>query len=114
MPEFANMTGSGGVGGIATAPPGAINWHFDDTEIHLIGHSLEMRKHRGEHHVAEYKGHKLRILRCVVPVDPANPKGESRYEWQGECDGEEFGEPGTHSNAIAAALQAHVDALPTS
>lgn len=97
------------------AKPAACNWRYDDAPVKLIGpHTTRIREtdHVGEHHVAEYKGHKLRILRVIKKLWPNEEHSELVQEWQGELDGAPFGEPDTHSNAIAERLEAHVGALP--
>lgn len=93
----------------------AVNWAYDKTPIKLIGpHNarLQETEHVGEHHVAEYKGHKLRILRVVSKVWPDEAHSELAQNWQGELDGIAIPElTGEQSNPIAEALVARVDAL---
>jgi hypothetical protein len=101
-----NLIGTGSVVNAAGQGHGSdsVNWQYDDTDIVLLG--PEKHKHHGEHQVATYKGHKLRILRLVVG------DGTPHYEWQGEVDGAAIADMvASHSNTIADALVAHVDAL---
>lgn len=94
----------------------AVNWTYDKTPINLIGpHNTHFAKtpHVGEHHVAEYKGHKLRILRVVEKLYPDEAHSELVQSWQGEIDGVAIPElTGEQSNPIAEALVARVNALP--
>jgi hypothetical protein len=91
-----------------------VTWSYDDTDTHLIGPNPCVRKipHKGEHHVAEYKGHQLRILRVISPLYPTEAHSELTQSWQGEVDGQPVdGMVAEQSNPIAEALIAHVDAL---
>jgi hypothetical protein len=92
-----------------------INWSYDATPINLIGphdSTLQETPHAGEHHVAEHKGHKLRILRVVGKRWPDEAHSQLVQSWQGELDGVAIAElTGEQSNAIADALVARVDAL---
>jgi hypothetical protein len=90
-----------------------VTWNYDDTDTMLIGPSQKLTiPHKGEHHVAQYKGHKLRILRVVKPLYPDEAHSELVQSWQGEVDGKPVdGMTADHSNPIADALVAHVDAL---
>lgn len=93
----------------------AVNWTYDKTPINLIGpHNARLQEtpHVGEHHVAEYKGHKLRILRVIGKCWPDEAHSELVQTWQGELDGVAVPELiGEQSNPIAEALVARVDAL---
>lgn len=89
-------------------------WRYDDTDTFLIGPNPRLRAipHKGEHHLATYKGHALRVLRVVKPMWPEEPHSELVQSWQGECDGVEVpGMVAEQSNTVAEALIAHVDAL---
>jgi hypothetical protein len=92
-----------------------VNWTYDATPINLIGPhdtTLQATPHVGEHHVAEYKGHKLRILRVVSKRWPDEAHSQLQQSWQGELDGAAVpGLVGEQSNPIAEALVARVDAL---
>jgi hypothetical protein len=98
------------------AKAAAVNWTYDATPINLIGPhdaTLQNTPHFGEHHVAEYKGHKLRILRVVSKRWPDEAHSQLQQTWQGELDGVAVPElVGEQSNPIAEALVARVDALP--
>lgn len=105
----------------------AVNWQYDDSLTFLVGpypgpapaeaHPQYVQgkraiPHHGEHHMAQYKGHKLRILRVVKKLYPDEAHSDLVQSWQGECDGVEIpGMVAEQSNPIAEALIAHVDAL---
>ena len=92
-----------------------VNWSYDATSINLIGPhdaTIQQTPHVGEHHVAEYKGHKLRILRVIGKRWPNEEHSQLQQTWAGELDGVAVpGLVGEQSNPIAEALVARVDAL---
>lgn len=99
------------------AKPAAANWTYDATPVNLIGPhdaTLQETPHVGEHHIAEYKGHKLRILRVVGRRYPDEAHSQLQQSWQAELDGVAIpGMVADQSNTLAEALVARVDALPS-
>jgi hypothetical protein len=121
MADILPLTGAASLGAAGPLDPNAkqpapgLIWHYDDTEVYLIGHERAgLPKHRGEHMFATYKGHKLRILRVLTRVYPdSRVNKDVTQSWQGECDGVAVdGMKASHTNEVAERLLAHVDALP--